>query len=81
VAAPCGVRAGHGSISKVGQRERLARRNHAGPVGDEGFKFGGWFDQMPDDVRAERAKVECQEALDAAAWLAGRGTYRWFAGR
>jgi dihydrofolate reductase len=51
------------------------------PTGDEGFKFGGWFDQMPDDVRAEWAKVEYQEALDGAAWLVGRGTYRWFAKR
>ena len=51
------------------------------PTGDEGFKFGGWFDQMPDDVRAEWAKVEYQEALDSAAWLVGRGTYQWFAKR
>ena len=51
------------------------------PTGDEGFKFGGWFDQMPDDVRAEWATVEYQEALDTAAWLVGRGTYSWFAER
>jgi dihydrofolate reductase len=51
------------------------------PTGDEGFKFGGWFNQMPDDVRAEWAEVEYQEALDAAAWLVGRRTYRWFAER
>lgn len=51
------------------------------PTGEEGFKFGGWFDQMPDDVRAQWAKVEYQEALDAAAWLVGRGTYSWFAER
>ena len=51
------------------------------PTGDEGFKFGGWFDQMPDDVRAEWAKVEYQEALDGAAWLVGRGTFRYFAKR
>ncbi len=50
-------------------------------TGDEGFKFGGWFDQMPDHVRAEWAKVEYQEALDTAAWLVGRGTYTWFAER
>jgi dihydrofolate reductase len=36
---------------------------------------------MPDDVRAEWAKVEYQEALDTTAWLVGRGTYRWFAER
>ena len=51
------------------------------PTGDEGFKFGGWFDQMPDEVRAEWAKVEYQEALDTAAWLVGRGTFSWFAER
>ena len=51
------------------------------PTGDEGFKFGGWFDEMPDDVRQEWAKVEFQEALDTAAWLIGRGTYMWFAQR
>jgi dihydrofolate reductase len=51
------------------------------PTGDEGFKFGGWFDQMPDNVRAEWARVEYQEALETAAWLIGRGTYSWFAQR
>jgi dihydrofolate reductase len=51
------------------------------PTGDEGFKFGGWFVQMPGDVLAEWAKVEYQEALDTAAWLIGRGTYSWFAER
>jgi dihydrofolate reductase len=51
------------------------------PTGDEGFKFGGWFDEMPDHVRQEWAKVEFQEALDTAAWLIGRGTYLWFAQR
>jgi len=51
------------------------------PTGDEGFKFGGWFGQMPDKDREEWAKVEFQEALDTAAWLIGRGTYAWFAER
>ena len=51
------------------------------PTGEEGFKFGGWFAQMPDGVRAEWAKVEYQEALGAAAWLVGRATYSWFAER
>jgi dihydrofolate reductase len=36
---------------------------------------------MSDDVRAEWAKVEYQEALDTAAWLVGRGSYSWFAKR
>jgi dihydrofolate reductase len=51
------------------------------PTGDEGFKFGGWFNQMPDDARQEWAKLEYQEALDSEAWLVGRGTYQWFAAR
>jgi dihydrofolate reductase len=51
------------------------------PTGDEGFKFGGWFDQMSDTDRDAWAKVEFQEALDTAAWLVGRGTYLWFAER
>jgi dihydrofolate reductase len=51
------------------------------PTGDEGFKFGGWFDQMSDKDREEWAKVEFQEALDTAAWLVGRGTYLWFVER
>lgn len=51
------------------------------PTGDEGFKFGGWFTQMPENVFAEWGKVEYAEALDAAAWLIGRGTYTWFAER
>jgi dihydrofolate reductase len=51
------------------------------PTGDEGFKFGGWFDQMPDKDREEWAKVEFEEALATAAWLVGRGTYVWFAER
>lgn len=51
------------------------------PTGDEGFKFGGWFDRMPDEVRQEWAKLEYQEALESEAWLVGRGSYQWFAAR
>ncbi|MDX6257285.1 MAG: hypothetical protein QOJ11_3619 [Frankiales bacterium] len=51
------------------------------PTGEEGFRFGGWFDAMPDQDRVEWAKVEFQEALDSEAWLVGRGTYTWFAAR
>jgi dihydrofolate reductase len=51
------------------------------PTGDEGFRFGGWFDQMSDKDREQWAKVEFEEALDTAAWLIGRGTYAWFAER
>ena len=31
------------------------------PTGDEGFKFGGWFDQMSEKDREEWAKVGFQE--------------------
>jgi dihydrofolate reductase len=51
------------------------------PTGEEGFKFGGWFNQMSDADREEWAKIEFAEALDTAAWLIGRGTYAWFAQR
>jgi dihydrofolate reductase len=51
------------------------------PTGDEGSKFGGWFNEMSDEVREEWAAVEYQEALNAEAWLIGRGTYLWFAER
>ena len=51
------------------------------PTGDEGFAFGGWFQQMSDDDRSVWAEVEYQEALNTAAWLIGRGTYAWFATR
>ena len=51
------------------------------PTGEEGFKFGGWFNAMPDDVRAEWAKLEFQEALETSAWLIGRRTYNWFVER
>ena len=51
------------------------------PSGDEGFKLGGWFNQMSDKDREEWAKVEFAEALDTAAWLIGRRTYTWFAER
>jgi dihydrofolate reductase len=51
------------------------------PTGDEGFKFGGWFDQMSDKDREDWAKVEFQEAQNSAAWLIGRATYTWFAER
>jgi dihydrofolate reductase len=51
------------------------------PTGEEGYKFGGWFGRVPDDVRAEWGAIEYQEALDSAALLLGRGGYSWFAKR
>jgi dihydrofolate reductase len=51
------------------------------PTGEEGFKFGGWFNEMSDRDRGEWGKVEFQEALEIDAWLIGRRTYLWFAER
>jgi dihydrofolate reductase len=51
------------------------------PTGDDGFKLGGWFNQMSAADRDEWTKVEFQEALDTEAWLIGRRTYSWFAER
>ena len=51
------------------------------PTGDEGFKFGGWFDQMSDKDREEWAKVEFEEALGAEALLLGRRSDEYFGPR
>jgi dihydrofolate reductase len=42
------------------------------PTGEEGFRHGGWFNQVGDKDRAESAKVELEEALGAEALLLGR---------
>jgi dihydrofolate reductase len=51
------------------------------PTGEEGFKFGGWFEEMADRDREAWAKVETDEALGAAALLLGRRSYEYFAAR
>jgi dihydrofolate reductase len=51
------------------------------PAGDEGFAFGGWFEQMTDTARGTWAKLETEEALAASALLFGARSYEWFAGR
>jgi dihydrofolate reductase len=51
------------------------------PTGDEGFRCGGWFGQVPNKDREEWAKVELDEALGADALLLGRRTYEFFAAR
>ena len=51
------------------------------PTGDEGFRLGGWFDQIGSEDREEWAKVEFDEALGATALLLGRRTYEFFAAR
>ncbi len=51
------------------------------PTGDEGFKRGGWFDQMGDQDREAWAKLELDEALRAEALLLGRRSDEYFGTR
>ena len=49
------------------------------PAGDEGFERGGWVGAIKD--RPELMKLALDDALGADAFLMGRRTYEWFAGR
>src|SRR5262245_22539955 len=49
------------------------------PAGDEGFARGGWVGAIKD--RPELARLALDDALRADAFLFGRRTYEWFAGR
>jgi dihydrofolate reductase len=51
------------------------------PTGEEGFKRGGWFDQMGDQDREAWAKLEFDEALRAEALLLGRRSDEYFGTR
>jgi len=51
------------------------------PTGEEGFRHGGWFAQVGDKDREERAKVVLDEALGAKAFLLGRRSYEFLAAR
>ena len=51
------------------------------PTGEEGFKLGGWFSQVGDRDRDERAKVMLEEALSTEAMLLGRRSYEFLATR
>jgi dihydrofolate reductase len=51
------------------------------PTGEEGFRQGGWFDQVGERDRAEWVSVELDEALRAEALLLGRRSDEWFATR
>jgi dihydrofolate reductase len=51
------------------------------PLGKEGFRHAGWFDEVIGDDRAEWAKLETEEALGAEALLMGRRSYEFFAAR
>ena len=51
------------------------------PTGEEGFSFGGWFNQIGDKDREGWAKAGFDEALAAEAFLLGRRTEQWLATR
>jgi len=51
------------------------------PTGEEGFKHGGWFEQIGDKDREQWAKVGLDEALGADALLLGRRSYEFLAAR
>jgi dihydrofolate reductase len=51
------------------------------PTGEEGFRHGGWFNQIGDKDREGWAKVGFDEALSAEAMLLGRRSYEFLAAR
>ena len=51
------------------------------PTGEEGFSFGGWFNQIGDKDREGWAQAGLDEALGAEAFLLGRRTEQWLAAR
>jgi dihydrofolate reductase len=51
------------------------------PTGEEGFRHGGWFNQIGGKDREGWAKVGFDEALSAEAFLLGRRTDEWLAAR
>src|ERR1022692_398492 len=51
------------------------------PTGEEGFRHGGWFNQIGDKDREGWAKVGFDEALGAEAMLLGRRSYEFLAER
>jgi dihydrofolate reductase len=51
------------------------------PTGEEGFRHGGWFNQIGDKDREGWAKVGLEEALGAEALLLGRRSDEWLAAR
>lgn len=51
------------------------------PTGDEGFQFGGWFNEIADEDREAWAKTFYDEAMETDALLLGAHSYEWFAAR
>jgi len=51
------------------------------PTGEQGFRFGGWFEQMTANDRRAWADVQYDEAKGAAALLLGRRSDAYFGDR
>ena len=51
------------------------------PAGVEGFRLGGWVGRIGSQGREEAARVALDEALGADAFLLGRRSYEFLAGR
>ena len=51
------------------------------PTGDDGFRHGGWFNEIGEEDRQAWAEVECDEAMRAEALLLGRRTYEYLVAR
>jgi dihydrofolate reductase len=51
------------------------------PTGEEGFRHGGWFNQIGQADREAWATAALDEALAAEALLLGRRSYEYFAAR
>jgi hypothetical protein len=51
------------------------------PTGEEGFRHGGWFNQVGDKDREQWARAGLEEALGAEALLLGRRSDQWLAAR
>lgn len=51
------------------------------PTGDDGFRFGGWFEDAVGADREAWARLEFEEAESAAALLLGRRSDAYFGAR
>ena len=51
------------------------------PAGVEGFRLGGWVGRIGSQGREEAGQVALNEALGAEAFLLGRRSYEFLAGR
>jgi dihydrofolate reductase len=51
------------------------------PTGEEGFRHGGWFNEVGDETRRAWAELKTEEAFNTTALLLGRKTDEWFGTR